>query len=113
MKGIEEYAHRIRACGFAIETGALIDEVENTAGRLVSGIRYGTHLPEPAGPAEQYLSQAKQILDTLLCSGLVDADGEGKYSLSEAGFLFEEEILSLFYSQSVQERLQTRKGFMC
>jgi coproporphyrinogen III oxidase-like Fe-S oxidoreductase len=109
-KGIEEYVHRIRARGFAIETGALIDEVENTASRLVSGIRYGTHLPEPAGPAEQYLNQAKQILDTLLSSGLVDADSEGKYSLSEAGFLFEEEILSLFYSQSVQERLQTRNG---
>jgi oxygen-independent coproporphyrinogen III oxidase len=111
-KGIEEYAHRIRACGFAIDSGALIDEVENTAGRLVSGIRYGIRLPEPAGPAEEYLSQAKQILDTLLCSGLVGDDGEGKYSLSEAGFLFEEEILSLFYSQSVQKRLQTRNGFM-
>jgi oxygen-independent coproporphyrinogen-3 oxidase len=106
MNGIAEYVHRIRDSGFAIESGFLIDDVEYIASRLVSGIRYGTRVPEPTRETEEYLVEANRVLDILLRSGLVDVDTEERYSLSEAGLLFEEEICSMFYSPKVQERLQ-------
>jgi coproporphyrinogen III oxidase-like Fe-S oxidoreductase len=110
LNGIGEYVRRIRAFGFAIESGYRIDEVEYIASGLVSGIRYGTLVPEPTRETEEYLVEANRVLDNLLRSGLVDVDAEGKYSLSEAGFLFEEEICSMLYSPKVQERLQTING---
>jgi oxygen-independent coproporphyrinogen III oxidase len=103
--GSAEYVSSIRASGLAIKSGYQIDEVEYVASRLVSGIRYGASLPEPAPETEKYLAEAKRVLENLLHSGLVEPDAEGKYALSEAGFLFEEEICSMFYSQKVRERL--------
>lgn len=104
--GIAEYTRRILSSGFAVESGCLIDEVEYAASGLVSGIRCGTSLPEATAETERYLAEAKRVLERLQSSGLVEVDGEERYTLSEAGFLFEEEICSMFYSRKVRERLR-------
>ncbi|MGH9849760.1 MAG: radical SAM protein, partial [Blastocatellia bacterium] len=108
LNGAGEYIRRVRKFGFAIESGYLIDEVENIASRLVSGIRSGARLPDPTPSTEFYLNESRSVLNSLCSFGLIDVDSEGSYSLSETGFLFEEEICSMFYSPAVRERLRTK-----
>lgn len=103
--GLRDYVQRIAERGYAIETGMEVDEVERTAGLIVSGIRYGVRLPEPTEKTAPYLTSSKVRLEDLMRAGMVKVDSEGTYSLTEWGNLIEEEICSMFYSAEISARL--------
>jgi len=106
VNGINDYVKRINENGFAIERGYELDETEFAASAYVLGIRTRVDLPRATGPAANYLNAAACLLEKLEKMKLVESDGLGSYSLSEAGSLFEEEICALFYSDAVKSELE-------
>jgi oxygen-independent coproporphyrinogen-3 oxidase len=105
INGIQSYVERLASGAFPIETGCWIDDVERAAGSLVFGIRTGVRLPETTIANHQYIARAERTLARLQGAGLVAADAGGRYSITELGSIFEEEICSLFYSREVESRL--------
>jgi len=105
QSGIRNYAEKIQRDGLAVESGLPVDRLELTAGRMVAGIRSGIGLPKPEPATETYLESASALLLQLERESFVSVDESGVWSLTERGFLFEEEICSLFYSGPVKERL--------
>lgn len=106
INGIDSYIKRIEASGFAIEEGLTVDEVERTAGAVVAGIRTGVALPEATAANNSYVAYARELMSRLEAAGLVEGDARGRYSLTELGSLFEEEVCMQFYSPLVKARLR-------
>jgi coproporphyrinogen III oxidase-like Fe-S oxidoreductase len=108
--GVDEYTARVDSGRWPIATGLALDTVEREAARLVSGLRSGVELPSSALEEGGLRAEAARRLRTLADQGLVQADG-ARFSLTEAGCLFEEEICSLFYSPAVKARLATSGAY--
>lgn len=102
---IQRYAERIRREGCAVEEGLQVDATELLAAQLVAGIRSGVHLPEPTAGTRVYWLKAREILTRLARLDLLAMDTTGAWRLTECGFLFEEEVCSLFYSAAVKNLL--------
>ena len=109
--GIRGYVERIRQRGLAVESGLQLNHAEVVAATIVAGIRSGTRLPEAEPETELYLNDASVCLEGLRDAGLVHADPSGTWALTEPGWIFEEEICSLFYSNPVKQRLAERNCY--
>ena len=109
--GIRGYVERIRQRGLAVESGLQLNQAEVVAGTIVAGIRSGTRLPEAEPETELYLNDVSVCLEGLRDAGLVHVDHSGTWSLTELGWIFEEEICSLFYSNPVKQRLAERNCY--
>jgi oxygen-independent coproporphyrinogen-3 oxidase len=110
FNGIRSYVERIISVGYGIETGLIIDEVEQAASILVAGIRSGVELPTTTPATEEYITHAATLLEELGEAGLVVQDPQGLYSITRLGSLFEEEVCSLLYSSNIQSRLTGQRA---
>jgi oxygen-independent coproporphyrinogen-3 oxidase len=109
--GIRRYVEQILSRGLAVESGLCLDPAEVAAGKMVAGIRGGVRLAELEPAPESYISDAAATLRVLSEAGLINVDEAGTWSLTELGWVFEEEICSLFYSEPVKRRLAERKSY--
>lgn len=110
INGIREYIDLVNAQGHAIVAARALEDVELTAGKLVSGIRSGVHLPHPTPMTAAYLTEAAGTLDELCEMGLVMFDSAQGFELTTMGSLFEEEVCALFYSPAVKAKLNGCNG---
>ncbi|CAN5733012.1 radical SAM family heme chaperone HemW [soil metagenome] len=110
---IDDYVARIEAGNSAVTSGLGLDEVENLAASYIVGLRTGRTEPElfdyerPASLEDRLHYQS--LVEDLRSWKLLESNWSGNQEilkLSRLGMLFEDEILSLFYSPWVQERLQ-------
>ena len=108
VAGIHAYTEQINANNFAIAEGMALSPLEQTASRLVAGIRHSVALPEAREETAAYLTDVRTLLSELRSGGFVDTSESGHWSMTEMGFLFEEEICSLFYSLPIKARLRVQ-----
>lgn len=109
--GIRSYIDRMGRDRVAVGAGLRLDALEIAASRVVVGIRYGLQLEEATPQTASYWAGVKSLLSELEGRGLVAADSRDRWTLTELGFLFEEEICSLFYSSPVVKRLRDRGAY--
>nr|WP_321358926.1 radical SAM protein [uncultured Hyphomonas sp.] len=108
--GIRDYVSRIRDGASPIDTGLKVSHAERRAGARVTGIR--EKIPASLLQGDDTDSQtARRIAAHLENHGLAESDLLGGLSLTSAGRAFEEEIATLFYSQSVLASLAERGQF--
>jgi oxygen-independent coproporphyrinogen-3 oxidase len=105
VNGMREYIKLINDRGHAIVAARALNDVEVAAGKLVTGIRGGVHLPPSTAQTAAYLAGAARTMDELCGLGLVAFDLARGYGLTTLGSLFEEEVCALFYSPAVKTKL--------
>ncbi len=113
-QGADNYAARMARDDSAIAEALPLSAEEQFAGLLVHGIKYGVDLDAIAAQigewrAAHFMRKHKvhDKLEQLAGDGFVDVNGS-RVQLTERGRLFENEISRMFYSPSVERRLQKR-----
>lgn len=107
---IRDYIARIASGHSAVRWATPISPEERTAGQLCQLSR--EHVPPALLEREDSVAfEARRTLALLAQAGLMQGDMTQGYSLTEIGWLFEEEISSLFYSPRIRARLEAEDAF--
>lgn len=108
-KKVADYLEMVEEQGSAVTTGFGFDPTEHLAASYVIGLRTGRipqeRLEYESLPHTEDVEQYNKLVETLIKAGVLKNTNEA-LSLTRLGQLFEDEILSLFYSPYVQEVLQ-------
>ncbi|MEO6536807.1 MAG: radical SAM protein [Candidatus Paceibacterota bacterium] len=109
---IDEYVARIEAGNSTVTSGLALDELEYRAASYVIGLRTGRVEPEllefEQSPNTEDVAYYQRLAEKMLGYGLLECNYGGNQpvlKLSRLGMLFEDEILSTFYSPWVLEKL--------
>jgi len=106
---IRDYVARIRTGQTPIAWATAITPEERFAGQLCQLSRQ--HIPgDMVGGDDPAAVAARETIDALVDSGLMAGDESG-WAPTETGWLFEEEIASLFYSKRIRARLQALDAY--
>ena len=107
---IRDYIARISAGATPVRWATEITPEEKTAGQLCQLSR--EHIPMQVLEREDKVAfEARRTIDLLVRADLMRGDETRGYSLTEIGWLFEEEIASLFYSPRMRGRLESAGAY--
>ncbi len=107
---ISDYVARIRSGRTPVRWATPITPEERTAGQLCQLAR--EHIPPGLLDRDDRVAlEARGTLARLVRGGLMAGNERQGYWLTEIGWLFEEEIASLFYSPRVRRRLKVADAY--
>lgn len=107
---IRDYIDLISTGTTAVRWATEITAEEKTAGQLCQLSR--EHIPAQLLTRDDPVAfEARRTIETLVQAGVMSGDARRGYSPTEIGWLFEEEIASLFYSPRIRRRLESQDAY--